>query len=292
MGFEPRCLGFHYIVGGCHALFIGQCGRAQIFVGFLKVHGGHAVGGIGLLSVLHRLVYLQFNHIAGVGQFEFAYQLGALGCLVFGIVAAPVPDGNGQSHTHRKASSEFLFKTVVHVGVAEAVRTNQCQIGQHRCPCHVLLLACYVGGKPQGADVGAAVVHLLHIVAAHCFGCRHGRGVDILVGQRKTAVDRQAAYLGQSHARQTQTVLHFHQVDLSRVQLHVHAEPVRHGGHTGFHHQVYIVLQSVEQVHIALCELVLGFERHHLPVSGIDRIHHILGLADVHLSGQLLGKLG
>ena len=94
-----------------------------------------------------------------------------------------------------------------------------------------------------------------------------------------------------SHSREYQSVVDLGLVDLCLVELHLHGQQVGASGHSGVDHGLDIVAQCVEQSHIAQGEPLLGFERHHLPVGGVDGIDDVLRLVALHLECQLLGEV-
>ena len=80
----------------------------------------------------------------------------------------------------------------------------------------------------------------------------------------------------EKHAREYEPVVHLHHSHLCLVHLHVDTQSVASGGHALVDHLMDIRVQFLDQVEIALCQLLLVMERHHLPVGHINMVERSL----------------
>ena len=147
-------------------------------------------------------------------------------------------------------------------------------------------MSCYVYAHLQRFQVGTLLIHLLHVVAA-CGQWRVVDVVDVFVGQKHGGVQRHAAQLGQGHARKHESVVHFGEVDTGGVQFYVYAQLVGPRGHAFLEHEADVAVERVEQADVARGQPLLGFQRHHLPVSGVDGVNHVLGLVVAQSFGEV-----
>ena len=169
-------------------------------------------------------------------------------------------------------------------------RSHGCQLGHHLAAGHLDLLVIDFGRQFQRAHVVALVIDLIQVVIGRCKG--QPQVVTALVGKGHHGVHGQSAQLRQQHARQCHTVVHLGQIDAGLVELHVHGELVGAGGDTLADHRLDVIVQFLDQAHVALGKLLLGAQRHDLPVGGVNIINHVLDLALAHLLGELLGEFG
>ena len=201
------------------------------------------------------LVYLKLYLLASLIQFESGNGASTLRGTNLICYITPVPYGHTYQNTDIPYASKLTLETIIEVGIAKGITTHQRYLWQIASLEHIGGLLVQINHILQDAQLWARLHSLLYIGL-----WSSGNGLQfffLFVNQHHLLINGQSAELAEQHARECQSVVDLHQRHLSLVDLHANAQSFRTGSNTLANHLLHIAIQLLNQVEIALSELLL-----------------------------------
>ena len=183
---------------------------------------------------------------------------------------------------------KLLLETIENVRIANCIAPHEHHLRQIACLQQVGSLLGDVDGVLEHLELRAIANGLFYIEL--WFKLYHGDVVVLLVLKRYRLVEGESAKLVEQHAREHQAIVNLGECHLGLVHLHIYTESVATGSYALFYHLVDIAIELLNQLEIALGQLLLVVERYHLPVSLIYLIKRGMTTHICRILSQLLAN--
>ena len=247
-----------------------------------------------LLELELALCHLQIDLLAYIAQLHHGYAGGCLGGAYLVAAFKPVPHGYLYQYAYVPYAGKLAFKPIEDIGVAHHVSAGKCHMGQSGGADEATALAAQFDGVLEHLYLWARSIGCVGCFIGLCYD--RGECLHVLVGEGYLPVHGQTAELAEHHLGQRQAVLDLGELHVGLVDLDIDLESVGLGSHALSNHLLHILAELLDQVAIALGQLLLLAQRHHEPVGlvyvvegGLPTQFEVTGshlLADVcHLVG-------